>query len=52
MDTPDRLNFIQGLQEALQKERASQRVYHALACRESNEARRNALLGRDRKTSR
>jgi VIT1/CCC1 family predicted Fe2+/Mn2+ transporter/rubrerythrin len=45
MDDPVRSEFIKGLQEALRKERASQRIYHALAERESNEARRNALLG-------
>ena len=45
MDNPEGSEFIKGLQEALQKERASQRIYHALARRESNEARRNALLG-------
>ena len=37
--------FINGLLLALQKERASQRIYDALAQRETNEARRNALLG-------
>ena len=45
MDNPERSEFIKGLQEALQKERASQRIYRALAQRESNEARRKALLG-------
>jgi VIT1/CCC1 family predicted Fe2+/Mn2+ transporter/rubrerythrin len=45
MDNPERSGFVKGLQEALQKERASQRIYHALAQRESNEARREALLG-------
>ena len=37
--------FIQGLRTALQRERATRRLYKALAERESNEARRNALLG-------
>jgi VIT1/CCC1 family predicted Fe2+/Mn2+ transporter/rubrerythrin len=45
MDDPERSEFIKGLQEALRKERASQRIYHALARRESNEARRKALIG-------
>jgi VIT1/CCC1 family predicted Fe2+/Mn2+ transporter/rubrerythrin len=45
MDNPERSEFIKGLQEALQKERASQRIYRSLAQRESNEARRKALLG-------
>ena len=45
MENPEQSKFIQGLQEALQKERASQRIYRALARRETNEARRNALLG-------
>ena len=44
MENPDRLKFIKGLQEALKKERASQRIYHALAQRETNEARRSVLL--------
>ncbi len=41
----DKSKFINGLLLALQKERASQRIYQALAQRETNEARRNALLG-------
>ncbi len=44
MNTTERSKFIQGLQQALQKERASQRIYRALAQRESNEARRNVLF--------
>ena len=38
---PELKNFVL----ALQKERASQRIYRALAQREKNEARRNALIG-------
>jgi VIT1/CCC1 family predicted Fe2+/Mn2+ transporter/rubrerythrin len=45
LDANDQSKFINGLLLALKKERASQRIYHALAQRESNEARRNALLG-------
>jgi vacuolar iron transporter family protein len=45
MDYKEPSNFIKGLQTALQKERASQRIYQALAAREANEARRKALLG-------
>jgi VIT1/CCC1 family predicted Fe2+/Mn2+ transporter/rubrerythrin len=45
MQNPEQSKFIKGLQEALRKERASQRIYRALARRETNEARRNALLG-------
>ncbi len=37
--------FIKGLQQALQKEQVSQRIYLALAQRESNEARQKALMG-------
>jgi VIT1/CCC1 family predicted Fe2+/Mn2+ transporter/rubrerythrin len=37
--------FIQGLRIALQRERATRRLYQALAERENSEARRNALLG-------
>src|SRR5512142_1396183 len=37
--------FIEGLQEALRRERATRRLYRALAERETTEARRNALLG-------
>jgi VIT1/CCC1 family predicted Fe2+/Mn2+ transporter/rubrerythrin len=44
MDNTQRSRFIVGLQQALQKERASQRIYHALARREANEARRKVLL--------
>lgn len=45
MVSDDRSKFINGLILALQKERASQRIYRALAQREKNEARRNALIG-------
>ncbi len=45
MNNPDRSKFIKGLQVALQKERASQRIYQSLAERETNENRRKALLG-------
>ena len=45
MNTNDQTKFIKGLLLALQKERASQRIYHALAQRETNEVRRKALLG-------
>ncbi len=45
MNNSKRSKYIKGLQVALRKERASQRVYHALAERETNEARRKALLG-------
>jgi VIT1/CCC1 family predicted Fe2+/Mn2+ transporter/rubrerythrin len=45
MNKIDKSKFIKGLLIALQKERASQRIYQALAQRESNEARRNALIG-------
>jgi VIT1/CCC1 family predicted Fe2+/Mn2+ transporter len=41
----DEAKYIKGLQVALQKERASRRIYRALAQRESNEGRRNALMG-------
>jgi VIT1/CCC1 family predicted Fe2+/Mn2+ transporter/rubrerythrin len=44
MDNTERSKFIAGLQQALQKERASQRIYHALARREANESRRKVLL--------
>lgn len=37
--------FVKGLQEAWRKEQATQRTYRELARRETNEARRNALLG-------
>jgi hypothetical protein len=43
MDNTERPKFIIGLQQALQKERASQRIYHALTQREANEARRKVL---------
>lgn len=45
MDNSERSKFIKGLQTALQKEWASQRIYQALAQHETNEARRKALLG-------
>lgn len=45
MPGTDQTKFISGLQEALRRERATRRLYHALAQRETNEARRNALLG-------
>ena len=45
MDNSERSKFIRGLQTALQKEWASQRIYRTLAQRETNETRRNALLG-------
>lgn len=45
MNTNDQLKFIKGLQEALRKERASRRIYFALAKRESNDSRRKALIG-------
>ncbi len=45
MQTDNQSKFIRGLLLALKKERASQRIYHALAQRETNESRRNALLG-------
>jgi VIT1/CCC1 family predicted Fe2+/Mn2+ transporter/rubrerythrin len=45
MNSNDQAKFIKGLLLALKKERASQRIYKALAQRESNEARRNALIG-------
>ena len=45
MDNPSQIKFIDGLQEALRRERATRRLYRALAQRETNEARRKALLG-------
>ncbi|MCL4528798.1 MAG: hypothetical protein M1282_05245 [Chloroflexi bacterium] len=45
MNIKDQAKFISGLKEALRKERASRRIYYALAQRESNEARRKALIG-------
>ncbi len=45
MDDKNRAKFIAGLQEALRRERATRRLYEALAARETNESRRNALLG-------
>jgi VIT1/CCC1 family predicted Fe2+/Mn2+ transporter/rubrerythrin len=45
VNNQDASKFIKGLQEALQKERASQRIYLDLAGRETNEARRKALMG-------
>ena len=44
MGATDQSTFIRGLQRAWQKEQASQRIYRALARRESNEVRRNVLL--------
>jgi VIT1/CCC1 family predicted Fe2+/Mn2+ transporter/rubrerythrin len=44
MSADDRTQFITGLQRAWQVEQASQRVYQALAQRESNENRRQVLL--------
>jgi VIT1/CCC1 family predicted Fe2+/Mn2+ transporter/rubrerythrin len=44
MDSSERSKFIAGLQQALQKERASQRIYRALAQREADETRRKVLL--------
>ncbi len=41
----DKSKFIRGLQIALQKERATKRIYLALAKNESNETRRKALMG-------
>ena len=45
MSNIEQSKFIRGLQVALQKERASRRIYRALAQRASNEGRRNELLG-------
>jgi VIT1/CCC1 family predicted Fe2+/Mn2+ transporter/rubrerythrin len=45
MNNEDQSKFIKGLQTALQKERATNRTYLALAKKESNEARRKALTG-------
>ncbi len=45
MAKSERERFIKGLQIALQRERATRRLYTALAERETNEARRKALLG-------
>ncbi len=45
MDTSTKSKFVQGLQEALRRERATRRLYRALAEREPSEARRKALLG-------
>ncbi len=44
MNSMDQSNFTNGLIIALRKERASQRIYLALAKKETNENRRNALL--------
>jgi vacuolar iron transporter family protein len=44
MQSNNQTQFIKSLQEALRKERASQRIYQNLANRETNEARRNVLL--------
>ena len=45
MDNDDKSKFIKGLQIALQKERATNRTYLALAKKETNEVRRKALTG-------
>ncbi len=45
MNSKEQTKFINGLKEALQKERASQRIYRNLAERETNEARKKALIG-------
>jgi vacuolar iron transporter family protein len=45
MNSDNQSKFTHGLITALRKERASRRIYLALAERESNEARRSALLG-------
>jgi VIT1/CCC1 family predicted Fe2+/Mn2+ transporter/rubrerythrin len=45
MSDDNQAKFIEGLQEALRRERSTRRLYRALAERESNEARHNALLG-------
>ena len=45
MSDNDQAKFIEGLREALRRERATRRLYRALADRETNEPRRNALLG-------
>jgi len=44
MNSDNQSKFTNGLITALRKERASQRIYHALAQHETNEARRDALL--------
>ncbi len=45
MNNEDKSKFIKGLQIALQKERATNRTYLALAKKETNESRRKALIG-------
>ena len=45
MNSENQSKFITGLQVALQKERTAHRTYLALAKKESNEARRKALIG-------
>ncbi len=45
MNDNNQAKFIALLQEALRRERATRRLYRALADREPNETRRNALLG-------
>ena len=45
MTDSNQAKFIEGLQEALRRERATRRLYRALAERETNESRRQALLG-------
>src|SRR5512143_3143489 len=44
MNEGNRAKFISGLQRAWQAEQASQRIYRALAQRETNENRRQVLL--------
>ena len=45
MNSENQSKFITGLQVALRKERTAHRTYLALAKKESNEARRKALIG-------
>ncbi|MGA7192769.1 MAG: VIT1/CCC1 transporter family protein [Anaerolineales bacterium] len=45
MNNEEQSKFIKGLQIALQKERATNRTYLALAQKETNEARQKALIG-------
>ena len=45
MNSGNQSKFVKGLIIALRKERASRRIYLALAGKEANEARRNALIG-------
>jgi VIT1/CCC1 family predicted Fe2+/Mn2+ transporter/rubrerythrin len=44
MSDQNHVNFVAGLQAALRKERATNRIYKALADRETNAARRGVLL--------